>query len=1559
MKSVEDTTTKSVNKDDDEDEKEKQQKIPEKATKVAGENRRLLPNPSLIYERRSKDIDEWLDEMKFYAWKSRGIPESRRKELWLTLAEKYFHSKCINWQERRNTSMYVEDRDMEDQIIKDLHRTGSAFCSGPNSIINQGKLKHLLLEYAQWNPKVGYCQGFNVLGAFILQIMEKEQENSLKIMVYLLEGILPPGYYSESLVGLQIDMAVFRQLMFEHLPKLATHLQNLESGQGYDEPPLTNLFTMQWFLTIFCTCLAMPSLLRIWDLIFLEGNEVIFRTSLAIWSIMEKYVAKMNNIDDFYGNMGILFQRLCSGSMCDPAELVRIVSRFKPISNLHVLRVKHKQLSERNKRPNKLNQRSASIPSSSQSMINSTLNQKSIRDANKKVNIKNIDMSVFKKQYEKLKRRPSLELNAVTLGKKALDGKTAATFTVNKFWSNASNNNLKNNNSNSRKLLKSNENSKDSHIITINKHSKKIDNNLMPHHRHMKSKKSPDIKQLPKPEQLDSLINNKDEIIQSSDSSSTTSLCDNDDNDDDSLYECSSLNLYYSDSIDETCDNWPNIDMKNSEKETSENVSLILEQIASYSASNISNNIISETENEIEQNVEENDNQVLLLKLNVTKLPDTENIICDENNYETNYDKNLKNEIVIQEKEELNDKFDFEEIEKWREKYLKTPLEEEQLIDNPPPQNQEIKIVNINDETLNIDLSDSQFLENSIKNDISPIVEFKSHIKNENSTNEETNLNKSESITSDIKDKSKSSESLEKMSILFLPFESSKESKVSDEDFKTNPIISKGEDLHQDNSNIGEEGVTNEVFDNIFQNEFSQFAKYAVKDYLEGIHYTKNGVEEDGKTKSETRTYYDVFKIIEENSKVLDSFSKKSNNIISPAESSENIQQVSEKSDDKFKSSPIKDDDLSELFPDAKTMKSNQIDLTIGDEMSSSECNTSSLPADGNEVIDKNKIELKIDTIENENDYNSCNTTKPQLGSLLGETKRTIDEIDDELLLSDKKYYQTNRMSRSFEEKIEREIVNDFEISKENSKSLQNLEHNDRIILEKLDDLDSCKLKRYEYSPEDKNDCEIHKNNSNQIVEEIKSLHEKSNSLLDQGPEKRETKAKDYEIFKITKDLSINFEEKEMFDQSKNRKNIHEEETNYENKKSTKNRDLISEKKNYESESEEYDQYWFIEKPEQIEKRRDSLRKLISPEQATEKRRDSLRKSISPIESLKDSLYGSKDSLYDINLKSFKEDSSYKYDATEDLLSKIRLTNLDELDQKERKSSLTRQPSMIGTEKIIYPSTKTVRILESPKDNISKKFLNKYDEYKNDSSFNDEYNKISINKSIESKNNILNRYGIKMNEVDDENDLNKIKLRSSYENQTYDRKYFSRKDESDFKERLESIKNTIKFIDDLCDENDKVNRRKRCHRDALSRKSLIFDDLLSKTPSTLTTPVIQNENDNRYKKVTTFYSSEQCSNLNSTKYNNDYDDNDDLFSTKYNYSNNNNTTLIGKNTIYKRNSSYENLNVQNENQDSDNLQYSSRYEEKAYDDTKENVDFESIEKRKSKSYSNIYFSKND
>jgi hypothetical protein len=116
------------------------------------------------------------------------------------------------------------------------------------------------------------------------------EEYALMILIYLIDRILP-DFFSNNLHALAIDMTVFDQWLKIYNPPLHLHLQKLQSssssnddeGPNY-EPPLLNVFTIQWFLTLFVTCLPRQATLRVWDALMIEGSEILFRTGLLLWS---------------------------------------------------------------------------------------------------------------------------------------------------------------------------------------------------------------------------------------------------------------------------------------------------------------------------------------------------------------------------------------------------------------------------------------------------------------------------------------------------------------------------------------------------------------------------------------------------------------------------------------------------------------------------------------------------------------------------------------------------------------------------------------------------------------------------------------------------------------------------------------------------------------------------------------------------------------------------------------------------------------------------------------------------------------------------------------------------------------------------------------------------------------------------------------------------------------------------------------------------------------------------------------------------------------------------
>ncbi|XP_067855575.1 TBC1 domain family member 30 isoform X2 [Heptranchias perlo] len=284
-------------------------------------------------------FQQWYDALKAVARLPTGIPKDWRKRVWLTLADQYLHSISIDWEKTMrfafNDRSNPDDDSMGIQIVKDLHRTGCSSYCGQEAEQDRVVLKRVLLAYARWNKFVGYCQGFNVLAALILEVMEGNEGDALKVMIYLIDKVLPESYFANNLRALSVDMAVFRDLLRIKLPELSQYLDDLQKAAnkesaGSYEPPLTNVFTMQWFLTLFATCLPNHTVLRIWDSVFFEGSEVILRVALAIWAKLGERIESCQSADEFYSTMGRLTQEMLEDSLIDCNELMQTLYSMAP-----------------------------------------------------------------------------------------------------------------------------------------------------------------------------------------------------------------------------------------------------------------------------------------------------------------------------------------------------------------------------------------------------------------------------------------------------------------------------------------------------------------------------------------------------------------------------------------------------------------------------------------------------------------------------------------------------------------------------------------------------------------------------------------------------------------------------------------------------------------------------------------------------------------------------------------------------------------------------------------------------------------------------------------------------------------------------------------------------------------------------------------------------------------------------------------------------------------------------------------------------------------------------
>ena len=277
--------------------------------------------------------------------------------MWVNIADNYFKTKHSDrdWPTVKrwvfSDRVCPTDETLGNQIVKDLHRTGYSNIISSNGNKNEDRLllKRVLLAYARWNKEIGYCQGFNVIAALLLQVTCGDDEAAFKIMVYLIDHVLPSNYFSNNLQALSVDMAVFRDLLKMKLPKLSRTLDQLQKeanqnliGSNY-EPPLTNVFTMQWFLTLFATFLPLQLVLRIWDSLIVDGNEILVRVSLVVWMKLSEKVSKAQSADEFYSIMSKQMQDATNGKLINQDELVTMIYKLAPfpLPYLNELREKY------------------------------------------------------------------------------------------------------------------------------------------------------------------------------------------------------------------------------------------------------------------------------------------------------------------------------------------------------------------------------------------------------------------------------------------------------------------------------------------------------------------------------------------------------------------------------------------------------------------------------------------------------------------------------------------------------------------------------------------------------------------------------------------------------------------------------------------------------------------------------------------------------------------------------------------------------------------------------------------------------------------------------------------------------------------------------------------------------------------------------------------------------------------------------------------------------------------------------------------------------------------
>ncbi|KAL4604984.1 TBC1 domain family member 4 isoform X1 [Arapaima gigas] len=239
-----------------------------------------------------------------------GVPKSRRGEVWHLLSQQHrLHHRLPCKQQPPDThyqDLLKQLTAQQHAILVDLGRT---FPTHPyfSAQLGAGQLSlyNLLKAYSLLDTEVGYCQGISfVAGVLLLHMSEEQAFEMLKFLMYDM------GFrrqYRPDMVSLQIQMYQLSRLLHDYHRQLYSHLEQ------HDVCP--SLYAAPWFLTLFASQFPLGFVARIFDFLFVQGSEVIFKVALCLLSSHEGEIMECDSFETIVDYLKITIPSLTQAQM--------------------------------------------------------------------------------------------------------------------------------------------------------------------------------------------------------------------------------------------------------------------------------------------------------------------------------------------------------------------------------------------------------------------------------------------------------------------------------------------------------------------------------------------------------------------------------------------------------------------------------------------------------------------------------------------------------------------------------------------------------------------------------------------------------------------------------------------------------------------------------------------------------------------------------------------------------------------------------------------------------------------------------------------------------------------------------------------------------------------------------------------------------------------------------------------------------------------------------------------------------------------------------------------
>ncbi|KAM9678967.1 TBC1 domain family member 1 isoform 9-T9 [Trichechus inunguis] len=241
------------------------------------------------------------DMEKMHSAVGQGVPRHHRGEIWKFLAEQYHLRHQFPSKQQPKDMPYKELLKQltshQHAILIDLGRT---FPTHPyfSAQLGAGQLSlyNILKAYSLLDQEVGYCQGLSFIAGILLLHMSEEE--AFKMLKFLMFDMGLRKQYRPDMIILQIQMYQLSRLLHDYHRDLYDHLEEHEIGPS--------LYAAPWFLTMFASQFPLGFVARVFDMIFLQGSEVIFKVALSLLGSHKPLILQHENLEtivDFIKNI--------------------------------------------------------------------------------------------------------------------------------------------------------------------------------------------------------------------------------------------------------------------------------------------------------------------------------------------------------------------------------------------------------------------------------------------------------------------------------------------------------------------------------------------------------------------------------------------------------------------------------------------------------------------------------------------------------------------------------------------------------------------------------------------------------------------------------------------------------------------------------------------------------------------------------------------------------------------------------------------------------------------------------------------------------------------------------------------------------------------------------------------------------------------------------------------------------------------------------------------------------------------------------------------------------